>query len=85
MTIQEKTVDSIRILSAEMITRAKSGHPGICFGAAPVMYSLYSDIMKYNPADPAWQNRDRFVLSAGHGSAMLYATLHLFGFGLEKE
>lgn len=84
MTIQEKSVDAIRILSAEMITRAKSGHPGICFGAAPVVYSLYADILNYNNADPAWDNRDRFVLSAGHGSAMLYAALHLFGFGPGK-
>ncbi len=85
MTIHEKSVDAIRILSAEMISRAKSGHPGICFGASPIVYSLYSDIMNYNPADPAWENRDRFVLSAGHGSAMLYAALSLFGFGLKKE
>ena len=85
MTIYEKSVDAIRILSAEMISRAKSGHPGICFGASPIVYSLYSDIMNYNPADPAWENRDRFVLSAGHGSAMLYAALSLFGFGLKKE
>ena len=85
MTIHEKSVDAIRILSAEMISRAKSGHPGICFGASPIVYSLYSDIMNYNPADPAWENRDRFVLSAGHGSAMLYAAPSLFGFGLKKE
>ena len=85
MTIHEKSVDAIRILSAEMNSRAKSGHPGICFGASPIVYSLYSDIMNYNPADPAWENRDRFVLSAGHGSAMLYAALSLFGFGLKKE
>lgn len=84
MTINEKTVDAIRILSAEMVTKAKSGHPGICFGAAPIICSLYADILKYNAADPAWDNRDRFVLSAGHGSAMLYACLHLFGFGLKK-
>ena len=85
MTIHEKSVDAIRILSAEMISRAQSGHPGICFGASPIVYSLYSDIMNYNPADPAWENRDRFVLSAGHGSAMLYAALSLFGFSLKKE
>ena len=85
MTIHEKSVDAIRILSAEMISRAKSGHPGICFDASPIVYSLYSDIMNYNSADPAWENRDRFVLSAGHGSAMLYAALSLFGFGLKKE
>ena len=85
ITIHEKSVDAIRILSAEMISRAQSGHPGICFGASPIVYSLYSDIMNYNPADPAWENRDRFVLSAGHGSTMLYAALSLFGFSLKKE
>lgn len=84
-TIQEKTINAIRILSAEMITKAKSGHPGICMDAAPIGYALYSEIMKYNPQNPKWENRDRFVLSAGHGSAMLYSLLHLFGFGLAKE
>ena len=85
MTIQEKTVNAVRILSAEMITKAGSGHPGICMDAAPVGYELYADIMNYNPAVPDWDNRDRFILSAGHGSAMLYSLLHLFGFGLSKE
>lgn len=84
-TIQEKTINTIRILSAEMITKAKSGHPGICMDAAPIMYTLYSEIMNYSSENPKWENRDRFVLSAGHGSAMLYATLHLFGFNLTKE
>lgn len=85
MTIQQKSVDALRILSAEQISRANSGHPGICFGAAPVIYTLYADIMKYSNANPRWENRDRFVLSAGHGSALLYSALHLFGFGLTKE
>ena len=84
-TIQEKAINAIRILSAEMITKAKSGHPGICMDAAPIGYALYLEIMKYNPQNPKWENRDRFVLSAGHGSAMLYSLLHLFGFGLTKE
>lgn len=85
MTIQEKTVDSVRILSAEMITNAGSGHHGICMGAAPVGYELYAEIMNYDPACPDWENRDRFVLSAGHGSAMLYSLLYLFGFGLDES
>ena len=67
MTIQEKTGNAVRILSAEMITKAGSGHPGICMDAAPVGYELYADIMNYNPAVPDWDNRDRFILSAGHG------------------
>lgn len=83
-SIQEKTINAIRILSAEEITKAKSGHPGICMGAAPVMYTLYADVMKYSNANPKWENRDRFVLSSGHGSAMLYSTLHLFGFNVTK-
>lgn len=84
-SIQEKTINSIRILSVEAITKAKSGHPGICMGAAPIMYALYSEIMNYSNANSKWENRDRFVLSAGHGSAMLYSTLHLFGFNVNKE
>lgn len=83
--LQEKSINAIRILSAEQITKAKSGHPGICMGAAPILYELYSEIMKYNPKNSKWENRDRFVLSAGHGSAMLYSTLHLFGFNVTKE
>ena len=82
MTIHDKSVDAIRILSAEMITKAGSGHPGICMDAAPIMYALYRNILNYNAEDPDWENRDRFVLSSGHGSAMLYATLHLFGFNI---
>ncbi|MDE6398394.1 MAG: transketolase [Clostridiales bacterium] len=84
MTMQEKTVNAIRILSAEQISKANTGHPGICFDAAPAIYTLYADIMQYNNKNPLWENRDRFVLSAGHGSAMLYSVLHLFGFGIEK-
>lgn len=84
-TTQEKTVDAIRILSAEAITAANSGHPGICLGAAPVGYALYADALNYSSANPMWDNRDRFILSAGHGSAFLYALLHLFGFGISKE
>lgn len=84
-TIQQKSVNAIRILSAEAITRARSGHPGICMDAAPIGYTLYADVMKYSNKDPEWQNRDRFVLSAGHVSMLLYSLLYLFGFGLTKE
>lgn len=83
--LRGKSINAIRILSAEAITKAKSGHPGICMDAAPVMYTLYSEVMNYSNINQKWQNRDRFVLSAGHGSAMLYSTLHLFGFGISKE
>lgn len=75
-------VDSIRTLSIDMINKANSGHPGLPMGTAPMAYALWSRIMTHNPEDPKWFNRDRFVLSAGHGSALLYSLLHLFGYGL---
>jgi len=80
-TIQ-KTINAIRILSAEQVQKANSGHPGLPMGAAPAAYTLYAQAMNYNPANPDWDNRDRFILSAGHGSALVYSLLHLFGFGL---
>lgn len=85
MSVQQKSVDTIRILSAEAIEKAKSGHPGICIGAAPIAYELYADVLNYSYKNPNWHNRDRFVLSAGHGSMLLYSVLHMFGFGLTKE
>ena len=85
MKINEVAVNNLRVVSAEMITKAKSGHPGIALGAAPILYGLYSGAMKFDPADPNYFNRDRFVMSAGHGSSILYSTLHLFGFGITKD
>ncbi len=84
-SMREDAVNAVRILSAEAVTKAGSGHPGICMGAAPVGYELYADIMNYNPEVPEWDDRDRFILSAGHGSAMLYSLLHLFGFRITGE
>ena len=75
-----KTVSQIRSLGIDMIQNAKSGHPGITLGAAPILYTLYSKHLKVNPKDPSWINRDRFVMSAGHGSALLYTTLYLAGY-----
>ena len=72
------TINCMRILSAEAIEKAKSGHPGITMGAAPIAYELWAKHMSHNPEDPDWVNRDRFVLSAGHGSMLLYSLLHLF-------
>jgi transketolase len=69
------SVNTIRILSIEMIAQAKSGHPGIALGAAPIIYALFHDHFNYNTKDFSYFNRDRFVLSAGHGSAMLYAAM----------
>ncbi len=85
MNVQKTTINALRILSAEAIEKAKSGHPGLPLGCAPIAYALYQRCLKFNPRDPKWDNRDRFVLSAGHGSALHYALLHLYGFGLTKE
>ena len=76
------SLNSLRILSVDMITYAKSGHPGICLGAAPILYTLYTNQLQINPQDPNWPNRDRFVMSAGHGSALLYAMLFMAGYDL---
>ena len=78
-------INAIRVLSAEAIDKSKSGHPGLPLGCAPVAYELYAHHMKFNPLNPDFANRDRFVLSAGHGSMLMYSLLHLFGFGLTKE
>lgn len=78
--IDEKTISSLRMLSVDMIEKANSGHPGLPLGAAPMLYTLYKDFLAFNPKEPNWINRDRFVLSAGHGSAILYSLLNLFGF-----
>lgn len=85
MSITSKCVDTVRVLSAEAIQRAKSGHPGICMGAAPIGYELFADFLNISYKNPHWDNRDRFVLSAGHGSMLLYSLLHLFGFDVTKE
>lgn len=79
--LERLAVNAIRVLSADMVQRANSGHPGLPLGAAPIAYEVWAHQMSHNPSDPDWRNRDRFVLSAGHGSAMLYSLLHLFGYG----
>lgn len=76
------TVNTIRILSAEAVQKANSGHPGLPMGAAPMAYTLWARNLKHNPANPGWDDRDRFILSAGHGSMLIYSLLHLFGYGL---
>ena len=83
--IEQLTVDTIRILSAEAVEKAKSGHPGLPLGVAPMAYTLWANHMKHNPNNSKWQDRDRFVLSAGHGSMLEYSLLHLFGYGLAIE
>ncbi len=82
---EQLTINCIRILCAEAIEKAKSGHPGVTMGAAPMAYELFAEKMKHNPLNPDWINRDRFVLSAGHGSMLLYSILHLFGYGISME
>jgi transketolase len=83
--IEQLAVNTIRILSAETVQKAKSGHPGLPMGAAAAAYALWAKGMKHNPQDPDWVDRDRFILGAGHGSALLYTLLHLFGYGLSIE
>ena len=85
MDVQKTTINAIRILSAEAIDKAKSGHPGLPMGCAPIAYTLFQNFLKFNPNDMQWDNRDRFILSAGHGSMLDYTLFHLYGMGLTKE
>ncbi len=85
MDVQKTTINAIRILSAESINKAKSGHPGLPMGCAPIGYTLFQHFLKFDPENLTWDNRDRFVLSAGHGSALLYTLFHLYGFGIDME
>lgn len=84
-TISQKTINTIRVLAAEAIQKANSGHPGLPLGSAPMAYTLWAEHMNHNPKNPKWENRDRFVLSAGHGSTLLYTLLHLFEYGVTME
>ena len=85
MNHEQLVVNAIRILSAEAVQKANSGHPGMPMGSAPAAYAVWGKQMKHNPADPKWTDRDRFVLSSGHGSMLMYSLLHLFGYGLTIE
>lgn len=80
--IDIKSVNSIRVLAADAIQKANSGHPGLPLGSAPMAYELWANHMNHNPANPNWENRDRFILSGGHGSTLLYSLLHFFGYGV---
>jgi transketolase len=82
MKLDDLCINTIRVLSAECVEKANSGHPGMPMGAAPMAYVLWTKFLKHNPHDPGWFNRDRFVLSAGHGSMLLYSLLHLTGYDL---
>lgn len=83
--LDDRATAAIRVLSIEAIQKAKSGHPGMPLGAAPMAYELWAHHMKHNPRNPSWMDRDRFILSAGHASSMLYALLYLFGYGLTRD
>lgn len=83
--IETKTVNAIRILSAEGVQKANSGHPGLPMGSAPLAYALWAKHLNFNPNDVDFENRDRFVLSAGHGSMLLYSLMYLFGYPLTME
>ncbi len=85
VNIEELSVNTIRCLSMDAIEKAKSGHPGMPMGCAPLAYTLYTKILKHNPSNPGWWNRDRFVLSAGHGSMLLYSILHLCGYEISLD
>ena len=77
--LQLLSINTIRTLSIDGVQKANSGHPGAPMGLAPVMYTLWQNFLRYDPQDPLWPNRDRFVLSAGHASMLLYSMLYLAG------
>ena len=83
--IENMSVNAIRVLAADAVQKANSGHPGLPLGAAAIGYELWANHMNHNPKNPCWENRDRFILSGGHGSTLLYSLLHLFGYGLTLE
>src|SRR2546423_1195955 len=84
-TLEKLSIDTIRTLAMDAVQKANSGHPGAPMALAPVAYALYTRIMNHNPADPDWFDRDRFVLSAGHASMLLYSALYLSGYGLTLD
>lgn len=82
--LMEKSINTIRFLAIDAVEKANSGHPGLPMGCAPMGHILYDEVMRYNPKNPFWFNRDRFVLSAGHGCMLQYALLHLAGYDSVK-
>jgi transketolase len=84
-TLDQKSINTIRFLAVDAVQKAKSGHPGTPMGAAPMAYTLWDRFLQHNPRNPAWPERDRFVLSAGHASMLLYALLYLTGYDLPLE
>src|SRR5438552_7534624 len=85
MDIDQLSINTIRALSMDAVQRANSGHPGTPMALAPLAYLLYTEIMRHNPHNPHWQNRDRFVLSAGHASMLQYSSLYLTGYDVSLD
>ncbi|TKI03101.1 transketolase, partial [Martelella alba] len=85
MTSRKTLANAIRALSMDAVQKAKSGHPGAPMGMADIAEVLWNDYLRHNPANPKWANRDRFILSNGHGSMLLYSLLHLTGYNLPME
>ncbi len=83
--LQNLAINTIRFLSADGVQQAKSGHPGLPMGTAPIAYTIWTRYLRHNPANPNWANRDRFILSGGHGSMLLYSLLYLTGYDLPLE
>src|SRR5690625_284633 len=84
-TMEQQSINTIRTLSIDAIEKAQSGHPGLPMGAAPMAYTLFTEFMNHNPKHSKWFNRDRFILSAGHGSMLLYSLLHLCGYDVTMD
>ena len=84
-SLQDRAINTIRFLSADAVQKANSGHPGMPMGAAAMAYALWTRHLRFNPTNPHWWDRDRFILSGGHGSMLLYSLLHLTGFDLSLE
>ena len=84
-SIDQLCINTIRFLAVDAVEKANSGHPGMPLGAAPMAYVLWDRFLKHNPHNPRWFDRDRFILSAGHGSMLLYALLHLYGYDLSLD
>ena len=80
--LQNRAINTLRFLAVDAVQKANSGHPGLPLGAAAMAYTIWTRHLRHNPRNPKWPNRDRFVLSGGHGSALLYALLHLSGYDL---
>ena len=83
--LERLAIDTVRTLSMDAVQAANSGHPGMPMAMAPLAYILFREVMNHDPKDPAWPDRDRFVLSAGHGSMWLYSALHLSGYGISLD